>query len=99
MTATGVGRASALLAAGTIVSRLLGFVRTFVLTVVFIATTTYAGNAFTASTQMPTSLYALIGGGLISAVLVPQTIRASRGADGGASYVDKLVTRSSSSPC
>jgi putative peptidoglycan lipid II flippase len=41
---------------------------------------------------MPTSLYALIGGGLVSAVLVPQTIRASRGADGGVAYVNKLVT-------
>ena len=41
---------------------------------------------------MPTSLYALIGGGLVSAVLVPQTIRASRGADGGVAYINKLVT-------
>lgn len=87
-----IGRSSALLASGTIVSRLLGFVRTFVLTVVFLGSTTVVGNALTASTQMPTSLYALIGGGLISAVLVPQTIRASRAADGGAAYIDKLVT-------
>ena len=89
---SGVGRASALLASGTIVSRLLGFARTFVLTVVFLGSLTVAGNALTVATQMPTSLYALIGGGLLSAVLVPQTIRASRGADGGTAYVNKLVT-------
>lgn len=93
MTGTGpIGRSSVLLASGTIVSRLLGSVRTFVLTVVFLGGTTVAGNALTASTQMPTSLYALLGGGLVSAVLVPQTIRASRGLDGGAAYVNKLVT-------
>ncbi|GAA2750863.1 murein biosynthesis integral membrane protein MurJ [Amnibacterium kyonggiense] len=89
---SGLGRASALLASGTIVSRVLGFVRSFVLTVVFIGQANIVGNALTVANQMPTSLYALIGGGLVSAVLVPQTIRASRGADGGAAYVNKLVT-------
>ncbi|WP_375387437.1 murein biosynthesis integral membrane protein MurJ [uncultured Amnibacterium sp.] len=89
---SGVGRASALLASGTIVSRLLGFARTFVLTILFVGSTNIVGNAFTVSNQMPVSLYALIGGGLVSAVLVPQTIRASRGADGGEAYVNKLVT-------
>ncbi|MGN6445018.1 murein biosynthesis integral membrane protein MurJ [Amnibacterium sp.] len=89
---TGVGRASALLASGTIVSRLLGFARTFLLTIVLSGQSTVIGNALTLSTQMPTSLYALIGGGLVSAVLVPQTIRASRGADGGVAYVNKLLT-------
>ena len=89
---TGVGRASALLASGTIVSRMLGFARSFVLTVVFLGTINPAGNALTLANQMPTSLYALIGGGLVSAVLVPQTIRASRGADGGVAYINKLVT-------
>jgi putative peptidoglycan lipid II flippase len=88
----GVGRASALLASGTIVSRVLGFVRSFVLTVVFLGQLNLVGNALTVSNQMPTSLYALIGGGLVSAVLVPQTIRASRGADGGTAYINKLVT-------
>ncbi|RIX30093.1 murein biosynthesis integral membrane protein MurJ [Amnibacterium setariae] len=89
---SGVGRASALLASGTIVSRVLGFTRTIVLTGVLSGQTTIVGNALTNATQMPTSLYALIGGGLVSAVLVPQTIRASRGADGGVAYVNKLLT-------
>lgn len=89
---SGLGRASALLASGTIVSRVLGFTRIIVLTGVLSGQTTVIGNAFTQATQMPTSLYALIGGGLVSAVLVPQTIRASRGPDGGAAYINKLVT-------
>ena len=75
---TGLGRASALLASGTIVSRVLGFGRSFVLTIVFLGQANIVGNALTVSNQMPTSLYALIGGGLVSAVLVPQTIRASQ---------------------
>lgn len=89
---SGLGRASALLASGTIVSRMLGFARSFVLTIVFLGQVNIVGNALTVSNQMPTSLYALIGGGLVSAVLVPQTIRASRGADGGTAYINKLVT-------
>ena len=89
---SGLGRASAMLASGTIVSRILGFLRTFLLTIVLSGQSTVIGNALTISNQMPTSLYALIGGGLVSAVLVPQTIRASRGADGGVAYINKLVT-------
>jgi putative peptidoglycan lipid II flippase len=89
---SGVGRASALLASGTIVSRVLGFARTLLLTIVLSGQSTVIGNALTISNQMPTSLYALIGGGLVSAVLVPQTIRASRGADGGVAYINKLIT-------
>ncbi|MFD1720510.1 murein biosynthesis integral membrane protein MurJ [Amnibacterium endophyticum] len=89
---SGVGRASAILASGTMVSRLLGFLRTFALTIVFSGMTTVAGNAYTFSNAVPTSIYALIGGGLVSAVLVPQIIRASSAADLGAAYINKLVT-------
>lgn len=88
----GVGRASALLASGTVVSRLLGFVRNLVLTIVFAGLVTTVGNAYTFSNAVPTSIYALIGGGLVSAVLVPQIIRASTGADLGVAYINKLVT-------
>lgn len=89
---SGLGRASALLASGTIVSRVLGFTRTILLTLVLSGQSTVIGNALTLSSQMPASLYTVIGGGLVSAVLVPQTIRASRGADGGVAYVNKLLT-------
>ena len=89
---SGVGRASALLASGTLVSRLLGFVRTFALSLVFAGLTNVVGNAYTFSNTVPTSIYALIGGGLVSAVLVPQIIRASSAADLGAAYINKLVT-------
>lgn len=89
--ATGIGRASAILASGTIVSRILGFVRAALLTVV-LGLTGNVPDAFNQATYVPNSIYALIGGGLLSAILVPQIVRASTGEDRGQAYVNKLVT-------
>jgi putative peptidoglycan lipid II flippase len=89
--ARGIGRAAALLASGTIVSRLLGFARVLLLTVA-IGITGYVADAYNQATFVPNSIYALIGGGLLTAVLVPQIVRASTSPDGGQAYVNKLVT-------
>ena len=86
----GMGRASAILAAGTVVSRVLGFARTAVLAAV-IGTAT-AGNAFAVGNQLPNNIYALIAGGVLSAVLVPQIVRAAAHADGGQRYINRMVT-------
>lgn len=91
MTTAGIGRASALLASGTIVSRILGFLRTILLTVV-IGNIGFVADAYNQATYVPNSIYALIGGGLLTAVLVPQIVRASTGEDRGQAYVNKLVT-------
>lgn len=87
-----VGRASALLASGTLVSRVLGFAKAIVLATAIGVVDSPSGDAFAVSTIVPASIYAIIGGGLLSAVLVPQIVRASRGPDGGGAYVNKLVT-------
>lgn len=87
----GIGRASAILASGTIVSRVLGFARTALLSYV-IGSRGFLPDAYNAATYVPNSIYAIIGGGLLTAVLVPQIIRASTGADRGEAYVNKLVT-------
>src|SRR4051812_49287097 len=89
--ATGIGRASAILASGTIVSRVLGFVRAFLLSVV-IGNTGFVADGYNQATYVPNSIYAIIGGGLLTAVLVPQIVRASTGADRGQAFVNKLVT-------
>jgi putative peptidoglycan lipid II flippase len=89
--ATGIGRASAILASGTIVSRVLGFARTALLSYV-IGSRGFLPDAYNAATYVPNSIYAIIGGGLLTAVLVPQIIRASTGEDRGEAYVNKLVT-------
>lgn len=86
-----IGRSSALLASGTLVSRGLGFVRTALLAYV-IGLRGVLPDAYNAATYVPNSIYALIGGGLLTAVLVPQIVRASTGADRGEAYVNKLVT-------
>ena len=86
-----IGRASAVLASGTIVSRILGFVNAAVLASA-IGYIGAAADGFTLATQIPNSIYALIAGGLLSAVLVPQIVRAGLHDDGGQRFINKLVT-------
>jgi len=86
-----VRRASAALASGTIVSRLLGFANASVLAVVI--GNRFAGpNAFALANQLPTYVYAIVAGGLLSAVLVPHIVKAATHADGGQAFVNRLVT-------
>lgn len=87
-----LGRASALLAGGTIVSRVLGFAKTAVLAAAIGQTGSRAADAFSVSNQLPNNIYALVAGGLLSAVLVPQIVKAAKGADGGQRYINKVVT-------
>lgn len=88
-----LGRASAMLAAGTMVSRVLGFAKTFVLAFAIGNTGSDAANAFAISNQLPNNIYALIAGGLLSAVLIPQIVRSMKQhTDGGTAYVNKIVT-------
>jgi murein biosynthesis integral membrane protein MurJ len=89
----GLGRASAMLAAGTMISRLLGFAKTFVLAYAIGQANSRAADAFAVSNQLPNNIYALIAGGLLSAVLIPQIVRSmSQNSDGGRAYVNKIVT-------
>lgn len=87
-----VGRASALLAGGTIVSRILGFVRVAVMAAAIGQVGSATADAFAVANQIPNSVYALTVGGLLSAVLVPQIVRAGKDPDGGARYINKVVT-------
>jgi putative peptidoglycan lipid II flippase len=86
----GIGRASALLASGTLVSRLLGFVKAAVLlhTIGILA----AGDAFAVANQLPNLIYELVAGGILSAVLIPQIVRAGLHDDGGQRFINKLLT-------
>lgn len=86
-----VGRASAMLASGTLVSRLLGFAKAWLL-VQAIGALSFAANAYGTATAIPNSLYAIIAQGILNAVLVPQIVRASVNPDGGRAYINKLVT-------
>ncbi|NNG38451.1 murein biosynthesis integral membrane protein MurJ [Flexivirga sp. ID2601S] len=85
----GIGRASAIMAAGTLVSRMLGFVRTILLGALILDT---VGNVWTTANQLPNAIYLLLAGGVINAVLVPQITRALTHKDGGQAYTDRLLT-------
>ncbi|SDM51816.1 putative peptidoglycan lipid II flippase [Cryobacterium flavum] len=87
----GIGRASAFLASGTIVSRILGFVKVIVLAAI-IGQFGAAADTFAIANQLPNTIYVIVAGGILTAVLVPQIVRASLHADGGTAYINKLLT-------
>ena len=87
-----VGRAGAIMAAGTFVSRIVGLVRTALLVGV-IGTTGYVADGFTAANTLPNSFYILIAGGALNAILVPQIVRAKLRPD-GEEFVNRIITLS-----
>jgi putative peptidoglycan lipid II flippase len=86
-----IGRASAFLASGTMVSRILGFVMAILLAQT-VGAVGYSGDAFALANRLPNNLYALIAGGVVSAILVPSIVKAIVGEDRGRAYVNKLLT-------
>ncbi|MDJ1136963.1 murein biosynthesis integral membrane protein MurJ [Streptomyces iconiensis] len=79
------------MAVGTVVSRATGLIRN-VLQAAALGTGLLASTYNTANT-VPTSLYTLLIGGALNAVLVPQLVRArATEADGGRAYEQRLVT-------
>ena len=85
-----IGRAGAVMASGTLVSRVLGLVRAALLTGV-IGTTGYAADGFTAANSLPNSFYLLIAGGAVNAIFVPQIVRAKLRPDGD-EFVNRIIT-------
>ncbi|MEV8392053.1 MULTISPECIES: murein biosynthesis integral membrane protein MurJ [unclassified Streptomyces] len=86
-----MARSSLLMALGTAVSRATGLIRQ-VLQAAALGTGLLASTYNTANT-VPTSLYTLLIGGALNAVLVPQLVRArSTQPDGGRAYEQRLVT-------
>src|SRR5215203_1773015 len=84
--------ASALMAAGTATSRVLGFFRLMLLVYLF-GNGTRQAEMFTIATTVPNSMYILLAGGVLNTVLVPQIVRAIRGdADRGEAYTNRIMT-------
>lgn len=90
-TQAGRSKAVALMASGTLVSRILGFIRTALLAVAIGSTTTVA-DVFEKSNTIPNIVFMLLAGGIFNVILVPQLIRASKAADRGSAYTSKLLT-------
>jgi putative peptidoglycan lipid II flippase len=79
------------MASGTVLSRGLGIVRAILLAAT-IGVTTNAADAFGVANQLPNNVYAIIVGGVLNAVLVPQIVKAKSHLDGGKAYIDRLLT-------
>ena len=74
---------------GTLVSRILGQVRLIV--IVAALGTTAQADAFMVANTLPNTIYNLIAGGVLNAILVPQIVRAMK-RDDGDEYTDRLLT-------
>ena len=86
-----VGRSSFWMASGTVFSRALGFIRAILLAFA-IGVTTDAADAFGVANQLPNNVYALIMGGVLNAILVPQLVKARKMKDDGRGYIDRFAT-------
>ncbi|SDB97162.1 murein biosynthesis integral membrane protein MurJ [Raineyella antarctica] len=83
---------TALMASGTLASRVLGFVRAALIAVV-LGNGSRPAEAFNLANTIPNSLYILLAGGVMNAVLVPQIVRAmDEDEDGGEAYTNRIMT-------
>lgn len=87
-----LARSSALMASGTLVSRVLGLVRVALLTGALGVLDGNVGNAWSTANTLPNTIYLLLAGGLLNSILVPQLTRAQARADGGRDFTDRLIT-------
>ncbi|MEU0743152.1 murein biosynthesis integral membrane protein MurJ [Streptomyces sp. NPDC006134] len=89
--ASGLLKSSAIMAAGTMVSRLTGFVRSAM--IVSALGVGLLGDTFQVAYQLPTMIYILTVGGGLNSVFVPQLVRAMKeDEDGGEAYANRLLT-------
>ncbi|MFJ9176903.1 murein biosynthesis integral membrane protein MurJ [Streptomyces sp. NPDC102360] len=89
--ASNIMKSSAVMAAGTLVSRLTGFVRTMVITAALGAG--LLGDTWTVAYTLPTMIYILTVGGGLNSVFVPQLVRAMKDdEDGGEAFANRLLT-------
>ncbi|WP_460980178.1 murein biosynthesis integral membrane protein MurJ, partial [Pseudactinotalea suaedae] len=88
---------AAVMASGTLVSRILGLLRNALLVaVVGVVVTGGQGgsmaDAWSVANKLPNIISMLLAGGILNAVLVPQVVRAMRRKDGGQEHVNRLLT-------
>ncbi|MCW3159402.1 murein biosynthesis integral membrane protein MurJ [Micropruina sonneratiae] len=84
--------ATAVMASGTMVSRILGFGRAILLAFA-LGNSTRQAEMFGLATLIPNTLYMLFAGGALNTVLVPQIVRAIKNdSDGGQIYVNRIMT-------
>ena len=81
---------SAIMAAGSLVSRVIGFVRNMLIGMTLGAG---IGDAYTSAQFLPGQIYELLLGGILSSVLIPLLVRRRKAdADGGLLFTQRLLT-------
>lgn len=90
-TTGGIGRSSMAMAAGSLASRVLGIVRNAMMIAIIGAEGT-ASTAFNTANTLPNSIFALLQGGLLTTLFLPQLTKAMARPDGGRSTVNALLT-------
>ncbi|WP_165984635.1 murein biosynthesis integral membrane protein MurJ [Streptomyces sp. YIM 98790] len=84
-------KSSAIMAAGTLVSRVTGFVRQLVIVAALGAAV--LGDTYAIAWALPSMIYILTIGGGLNSVFVPQLVRAMKNDnDGGEAYANRLLT-------
>jgi len=83
-------RNSTVMAVGTVLSRIAGFIRS-VLTVAVLGTALLA-DSFNVANTMPNIIYNLMVGGALTAIFVPQLVKSKNDPDGGVDFASRLVT-------
>lgn len=90
MSEQSVLKSSAIMAVGTIFSRITGLARNLLL--VAALGTAIVGDTFQVANTIPTVVYILVAGGALNAVFVPQIVREMKKAGGGHAFVSQLAT-------
>ena len=83
-------KASSVMAIGTILSRITGFIRA--LLAVAVLGTALLADSYNVANTMPNILYNLLVGGALTAIFVPQLVRSFSDDDGGTGFASRLVT-------
>ena len=83
-------KTSSVMALGTVLSRIGGFIRS-VLTVAVLGTALLA-DSFNVANTMPNIIYNLMVGGALTAIFVPQLVKSKSDPDGGIDFASRLVT-------
>lgn len=84
-------RSSMSMAVGTLVSRILGFIKGIVLGIAIVGSVAVS-NIFESSNYLPNLIFLLVAGGVFNAVLIPQIVKASKNPDKGADFISRLLT-------
>ncbi|GAA2610836.1 murein biosynthesis integral membrane protein MurJ [Streptomyces axinellae] len=88
----GLLKSSAIMAAGTMVSRLTGFIKS-ALIVAALGGVGLLGDSYQLAITLPTMIYILTVGGGLNSVFVPQLVRAMKeDDDGGQAFANRLLT-------